>query len=166
MTDIANTGHIILITTQKENTSMLAAHNAVHEKSTELNNNNKKNIELYNHHEKSRTEERTIEKIRPGISFSKTKIARGQNYSKGTVVCKRSKYQSSSTYLCPKSPNGQRPILSQCTKNTKISSTTQNHLKSNNLSLWTLCNQKSPLNHRQEISTPSNHHENTRKLYQ
>jgi hypothetical protein len=122
--------------------SMPAAHNAAHEKSIELSNNKQKNTELHDYYEKSRIEERTIGQIRQGSSFSKAKIARRQNYSKGTVVYKKSKYQSSSTYLCPESPNGQRPVLTPRSKNNKISSISRQRLGNNNLSLWILCNRK------------------------
>jgi hypothetical protein len=143
MTITTNTRNIVLITIQKANMSMPAAHNAKHKKTTELYNMSQKNIELYNCNENSRTEERSIGTIRPWLNFSKKIIAREQRYTKGTVVFKKSKYQCSSTYVCPESPNGHRQLFYQHTKRTKlINNEKEYYLMNKSLSPWILSSRK------------------------
>jgi hypothetical protein len=164
MTFTTNTRNIVLITIQKANISMPAAHNAEHKKSTELYNTNQKNVELYNCNENSRTEERRIGTIRPWINFSKKIIAQEQSYTKGTVVFKKSKYQCSSTYVCPESSNGHRQLFYQHTKKTKlIKNQKEYYLMNKNLSPWILSSRKIATKSQNKRLTPPNQYKNTEK---
>jgi hypothetical protein len=141
MTFTTNTVIIVLTTTQKSNMSMPAAHNAEHKKSTELNNNIQKNKELHNYKEKSGTDERRKGKIRLGINSLYSTTAREQNYTKGTAVLKKSKYQCSSMYTCPVSPNGKRHLLPQRTRKPKlIDNRKEYYIENKNISPWLICN--------------------------